>query len=658
MDKIQRIHKLVEQLNTYRDEYYNLNKPTVPDATYDKLFDELSTLEKQTGLVLSNSPTQTVGYEVISKLQKVEHPIPLKSLDKTKSIDEINQWRNNQDILAMLKGDGLTNEIVYDNGFLLQGSTRGNSIIGELITHNCKTYKNLPKTISFKGFLRLAGESVIHKNDFDKINEGLLDEDKYATPRNLVSGSCRQLNSEICSQREVYFYAFGILECSENLSDSKYEQFKWLNELGFTTIYNVQLNKNDVITDNLVNQMYQVAEENSIPIDGLVFSFDSVKYSESLGEVSHHPKHSIALKAIDEMEETILRSVEWNTTRSGQINPTAIFDTVILDNTEVSRASLFNLTFIKDMQLNLLNTIKVSKRNMIIPYIEENLDKQEGNYIPIPIECPSCRAKTEIRNTGTADFLYCTNDDCPAKLLDKFVHFCSRNAMNIDGFSNASLEKFIDCGFLSDFSDLYNLEQYKSKIVSLDGWGTKSYNKLIQAIEKSKEVKLENFLYALGIGQLGQGGSKRLAKHFGYDINAFMRATSNPLNFTSIEDFGDVTANSICNYFKKTDNLRLVLDLLQYVTIKKPEEKEISNTGNPFAGKKIYATGTFASYKKDELKAIVESLGAEFTSGYAKSLDYLVEGSLKSSSKVDKALKDGVKILSEDEFLKMIGNIN
>jgi len=652
MNKIESIQTLVKQLNTYRNEYYNLNKPSVPDATYDKLFDELSILEKEMGYVLSNSPTVTVGYEVKSKLSKVEHPIPLKSLDKTKSYEDLNKFMGNKECLLMLKADGLTIELEYEDGVLIQASTRGNSIIGEEISHNAKVFKNIPLTIPYTGHLRVAGEAIIHKNDFEDINSKLSDEEKYATPRNLAAGSVRQLDSKICSQRNVYFYAFNILECDEELSDSKKERFEWLVEQGFWIIYYLYGSMSNI--ESKINRMIDIAKEKFIPIDGMVLTFDSVKYSNSLGETSHHPLHSLAWKAKDEMEETVLRSVEWNTTRLGQINPTAIFDTVILDNTEVSRASLFNLTFIKEMQLNLLNSIKVSKRNMIIPYIEENLDRQEGNYIPIPNKCPSCGEKTEVRNTGTADFLYCTNDDCPAKLLDTFVHYCSRNAMNIDGLSESGLELFINEGFLKTFDDLYKLEQYKSKIVQLEGWGIKSYNKLIQAIEKSKEVKLENFLYALGIGQLGQGGSKRLVKYFNNDFQSILNA--NQFDLMQVEDFGEVTAYSVYNYFIDNKNRKLINKLLDVITLKKPEEKkEVTNINSPFTGCKIYCTGTFSSHKKDELKAIVESLGAEFTSGYAKSLDYLVVGSVKGSSKEDKARKDGVKVLNEDEFFGMIG---
>ena len=659
MNKIERIKELTKELNQYRNEYYNQNKPSVNDATYDKLFDELSVLEKETGFILSNSPTQTVGYEVISKLQKRTHPTPLKSLDKTKSIDKLNKFKGDKEVILMLKADGLTVEVDYENGIFVGAYTRGNGEIGEDISHNALTFKNLPKQIAYKGKLRLCGEAIIHWDDFDKMNEALSEEEKYATPRNLTSGSVRQLDSSICAKRKVYWYAFNILECDKNLSDSKYENFKWLRELGFYTIVNTKISNEfdapEYQFEILIESMRNIAIDIGIPIDGMVLSFNSIKYSDSLGQTNHHPLHSIAFKFGDETEETILRSIEWNTTRSGQINPTACFDTVILDNTEVSRASLFNLTFIKDMQLNLLNRIQVSKRNMIIPYIEENLDRQDGNYMPIPEVCPSCGHKTEIRNTGTADFLFCTNDNCPAKLLDKFCHFVSRDAMNIDGLSEATLEKFINKGWLKTFDDIYRLSEHKNEIINMDGFGQKSYTKLMTAIEKSKNVEFSNFIYALGVGQVGKGGSKRLAKHFNNDIKAFLKAVDEQYDFTIIEDYGQITSDSILHYFDDPFNYTTVLRLLEYIKIKQEEKLQPITTNSFFNGKKVYCTGTFASYKKEELQNILESLGAEFASGYAKSLDYLIVGSLKGSGKVDKALKDGVPVMQEDEFLKIIG---
>ena len=651
MEKVKRIQELVSLLNQYRHEYYNLNNPSVTDSVYDGLVDELSNLEKETGYILSNSPTQSVGYEVVSKLQKRTHPTPLKSLDKTKSIDELNKWKKDKKVLVMLKADGLTVELNYDNGLLYEAATRGNGEVGELITNNAKTFKNIPLSIPFKGKLRLSGEAIINKKDFDKINSKLPQEEKYATPRNLVAGSVRQLDSKICSEREVNFQAFNILECSEELSDSKHENLKWLGQQGFSTVL---YTKTSDVSDKLIKSMKQLAEENGTPIDGLVVSFDSIEYSNTLGETSHHPLHSIAFKFEDETEESVLRSVEWNTTRTGQINPTAIFDTVILDNTEVSRASLFNLSFIEELRLNIGSRIKVSKRNMIIPYIEENLDRDLG-LLEFPHECPACGGRTRIKGTGMADFLYCLNDNCSAKLLDKFVHFVSRNAMNIDGLSEAGIETFVGKGFLKTFDDLYNLERYKDKIIKLEGWGVKSYNKLIEAANNSKRVKVGSFIYALGIPNIGVNGSKILAKHFNNDWFAFEDALCNDFDFTQLQDFGDITNRSLYDWYSNEDERKMWIGLTYILDFIKEEKKEVSSVGdNPFKGCKAYCTGTFASHKKEELKSILEGLGAEFASGYAKSLDYLIVGSIKGSSKEDKAKKDGVRILTEDEFLVMI----
>jgi DNA ligase (NAD+) len=662
MNKIQQIKELTKQLNQYRNEYYNQNKPSVPDSTYDKLFDELSLLEKETNFILSNSPTQSVGYSVVSKLQKVTHKIPLLSLDKTKSIDELNKWRNNKDILLMFKGDGLTIEVDYENGQLIEASTRGNGEIGEDVTHNViSSFKNLPTSISFTGKLRLAGEAIIHWNDFNEINSQIAEEEKkYKTPRNLVSGSVRQLDSKICAKRNVYFYAFNILECSENLSDSKYKNLEWLMELGLPTIDFYWLKGNDFDNELInahINRIKGDAEHSSIPIDGIVATYDSIKYSNSLGQTSHHPLHSIAYKFKDETEDSVLRQVEWNTTRSGQVNPTAIFDTVELDNTEVSRASLFNLTFIRDLRLNIDCRIKVSKRNMIIPYIEENLDTNLG-VLEFPKQCPSCGGKTVIKNTGTADFLYCTNENCPAQLLDKFTHFVSRDAMNIDGLSEATLEKFINKRFIKTFSDIYKLEQYKSDIVQMDGFGIKSYNKLIEAIEKSKNVKFENFVYALGIDQIGKGGAKRLAKHFNNDINRFFDSTNSYDEFLQIEDFGDVTAQAIYNYFQNEDNLNQVDELLDfYIKVIKPEESKSINTNQDLTGKTFVVTGSVTTYRnRNELEDLIISLNGKLAGSVSKNTTYLINNDITSTSgKNQKANELGVPIISEAEFNQMIG---
>ena len=406
-----------------------------------------------------------------------------------------------------------------------------------------------------------------------------------------------------------------------------------------------------------IEMMKSSAVKLGIPIDGMVLSFDSIKYSDSLGQTNHHPLHSIAFKFGDETEETILRSIEWNTTRSGQINPTACFDTVILDNTEVSRASLFNLTFIKDMQLNLLNRIQVSKRNMIIPYIEENLDRQEGNYISIPEKCPSCSCKTEIRNTGTADFLFCTNDNCPAKLLDKFCHFVSRDAMNIDGLSEATLEKFINKGWLKTFDDIYKLFEHKNEIINMEGFGQKSYTKLMTAIEKSKNVEFANFIYALGIGQIGKGGSKRLAKYFNNDFDKFFEAIDNDYDFSQIEDFGDVTANAILNYFNDEKNISIVCDLLNlHLNVKKKNIDQHKGLKD-LSGLIFVVTGNLITFKnREELETLIISLNGKLSGSISSKTSFLINNDIISTSGKNKKAKElNIKIISELSFNEMIG---
>ena len=647
MDKIQRIKTLVKELNIHRHNYYNLNKPTIADLQYDNMFDELSALEQECNYILSNSPTQTVGYEVKSKLQKRTHPTLLKSLDKTKSIDELNEWRKGKGILLMLKNDGLTVEVNYENGEFTGGYTRGNGEIGEEISHNVKVINDFPLFVPFKGKLRLSGEAIIHKDDFEEINSKLPDDEKYATPRNLVSGSVRQLNSEICSQRKVYFHAFNIIECNKELSDSKFEQFQWLKYLGFTLVEHIKLSTD--ITEDIIDSFKNLAEEKKIPIDGLVVSYNSVKYSNSLPETSHHPLHSLSFKFYDDVFESTLRDVEWNTTRTGLINPTAIFDTVIIDNTEVSRASLHNLSFIEGLNLNIGCKILVSKRNLIIPHIEDNLDRDNGAML-YPEYCPSCNEKTYIKNTGIADVLFCKNKNCQAQLLDKMVNFVKRNAINIEGLSEATLEKFLKLEFIKTFGDIYRLEQYKSKIIKLEGFGIKSYNRLLTSIENSKNVKLANFIVGLGIEGVGSSTAKLIAKKF-ETIHDFINAKN--VELLNIDGIGDITAESIVQY--RLENIDIILDLVEYMNFTKEEIKvKVDTSDNWFSGKKVYCTGTFANYKKEELKSLLEGLGAEFTSGYAKSLDYLVVGSIKGSSKVDKAIKDGVVVLPEDDFIKII----
>lgn len=659
INKIERIQSLVKELNSYRNEYYNLNKPTVSDLEYDSKFDELSKLEKETNYILSDSPTQTVGYEVKSKLNKRTHPTPLKSLDKTKSIDELNKWRNNKDIILMLKADGLTVELDYENGYFVGGYTRGNGEIGEDISHNCRVFKNIPLTIPFKGKLRVSGEAIIHWNDFDNINSNLSYDEKYATPRNLVAGSVRQLDSKICSQRNVYFYAFNILEYNETLSDSKHDNFHSLYNLGFDVIPLILITQ-DITREN-IDVMKDYAKNNNIPIDGMVISYESVRYSNTLGNTSHHPLHSLAFKEKDETEESVLRSVEWNTTRTGLINPTAIFDTVILDGTEVSRASLHNLSIIEGLQLDIENRILVSKRNLIIPHVEENLDRDD-NILSFPSICPACGSKTDINinksitngKTKITKTLICTNDNCSAKHLDKFINFVKRDAMNIEGLSEATLEKFINKGWLSTFDDIYYLNEHKSDIMRMEGFGQKSYDKLIKSIEKSKNVKLENFIVALGIPQIGKSTSKTIAKYFKNDWFAFETAYVNNFDFTKLEDFGTTMNDNIYQYLSKGEmgwN-----DLVHEVNFIK-EEKKTDNSLKDLTGLTFVITGSVNTFKnRDEFKALVESLNGKVAGGVSSKTNYLVNNDTESTSGKNKTAKElNVNIISEAQFNELIG---
>lgn len=648
---INKIQELTKQLNEACNAYYVKDNPTLTDKQYDILYLELEDLELETGYVLSSSPTQRVQGEVLPFLKKVVHTEPMLSAEKSKDITDVIKFMGNQDCVLSWKLDGLTIVLKYNNGKLQQAITRGGGESGEDVTHTVKTFTNIPLTINYKGYLEIRGEGLVLFKEFERINAQLIAEGKepFASPRNLAAGSVRQLNPNITKDRNLIFQAFGIVKCDMKIS-RKAQQFGWLYDLGFDVV------EHDMVEKSYVKEQieYFQSKLSELPYltDGLIIEFNDIDYGKAQGVTGHHSKALYALKWNDDSFETKFRGVELNTTRTGMVSITGLFDEVDIDGVKVSRASLHNYDIFQALQLGVSDIVTVYRANAVIPQIEDNITR--SNTYQIEMKCPSCGGSVVIKQPKEARFLFCENEECPSKLINRFVHFCSKDGMNIDGLSEAGIELFINEGFLKTFDDLYKLEQYKSKIVGLEGWGIKSYNKLIQAIEKSKEVKLENFLYALGIGQLGQGGSKRLAKHFKYHINEIISASEYEL--MQVEDFGEITTKNVYNYFGDNKNLELVNRLLTYVDIKKPEEKkEVSNINNLFVGKKIYCTGSFLNYKKDELKAIVESLGAEFTSGYAKSLDYLVVGSIKGSSKTDKALKDGVKVLSEDEFMKMIG---
>lgn len=661
--KILRIKELITLLNKACHAYYNLAKPIMTDKQYDALFDELKSLEAETGFILSISPTQRVGYEVISKLQKIKHSINLKSLDKIKNdIPALKKFIDVAECMLMLKADGLTVEHIYENGKHLQSSTRGDGEIGEDITHNSKTFLNLPLEIPFKGHLKIAGEAIIHIDDFEAINALLDEEDKYATIRNLASGSVRQLDSKICKERKIRFYAFNLLEAEGMNFTKKSEQLDWLVTLGFDIVPVWGMGKNIDINglESIIEHCKLHAKIANFPIDGLVAVYNNLKFAESLGETTHHPLHSIAFKFEDEEMETILRSVEWQVGRTGVITPVGIFDTVIIDGTEVSRAGLHNVSIIEDLELGIGDIITVYKANMIIPQIEDNLTRSDS--LTIPDKCPSCSSNTEIKinkskingETKITKVLLCSNDNCSAKLIQKLSHFVSREAMNIDGLSEATLEKLINKGIIRGFMGIYQLTLHKTQIVAMDGFGARSYEKLITAIENSKNVGMANFIYALGINQVGLSTAKALSKHFNYDFTEMMNKILAGYDLTQIEDIGDVTASSISDYFKNKDNLYDVIDLVNYfITIKAVEQKIVNKI---FEGKTFVITGDVHIFKnRKELQEKIEELGGKASGSVSNKTSYLINNDNTSNSSKNKTAKDlGVPIITEEELIKMI----
>jgi len=661
MEKIQRINELANELNQYRHEYYNLAQPTVSDSDYDKLFDELSQLEKETGYVISNSPTITVGYEVTSKLNKIEHSVPLLSLDKTKSIDALSMFIGDKDVLVMTKADGLTVKLVYENGKLIEGSSRGSGTIGEEITQNVKTFKNIPLSIPYQGRLVVTGEAVIHYNDFEMINSKLPDEEKYKNPRNLTSGSVRQLNSKNCADRHVYFYAFSVLECEMELPDYKSERLEWLGSQGFWTIYNMKYNKeyekdnkdpNSTVLETCIADMKWIAQQRGLPIDGLVISYESVSYSETLGATSHHKLDSLAYKFEDEVSETKLLDIEWSCGKN-YITPVAIFEPVEIDGTTVSRASLHNISIMEELELGIGDSIGVIKANQIIPQVVENSTR--SNNIVIPCECPVCKGEVEIRQDNASKVLICTNENCSAKFIKKLSHFVSRDAMNIDGLSEQTLEKLVEKGFIKKFNDIFKLEQYKAQIIKMDGFGTKSYNKLIESIEKAKDTEMYRVIYSQSIPLIGRSASKAIAKHLNHDMDKFLSALVNRFDFTVIEDFGTTTHDSIYNWYFNT-YIQDLIELTGIVNIKKPVENK--NTGlKDLSGMVICITGDFVHYKpRKKLEELIVSLGAKNTGSVSAKTNILVSNDKGSGSKKSQdAQKHGVQIMNEIEFMEFVG---
>ena len=653
---IEEIKSLISKLNEYSYHYYVLDNPLISDKDFDVLYTRLETLEKQSSYILSSSPTQKVQGAILDSLKKVQHTEPMLSAEKSKDINDVIKFMGNQDCVLSWKLDGLTLVLKYNEGKFIQAITRGGGDEGEDVTHTVKTFSNVPLTIDYTGYLEIRGEGLVTFKDFEKINEELIanGEEPYLSPRNLAAGSVRQLDANITRKRNLLFIAFGIVKCDEWFMH-KVNQFMFLESLGFTVVEYTPLTKKEI--EAAVDFFKSKLEALPYLTDGLIIEFNNIAYGKAQGFTGHHTKNLYAMKWNDDSFETIFKHVELNTTRTGIASVTAIYKEVDLDGAMNTRASLHNYDIFEELQLGVGDKITVYRANGVIPQVEDNLTRS-GTY-KINMICPSCGGELVIRAPKEARFLFCDNEDCPAQLVNKFVHYCSKVGMNIHGFSETGIELFINEGFLKTFADIYKLEQYKSKIVKLEGWGVKSYNKLIQAIEKSKTVKMENFLFSLGIKNVGIGGAKRLTQHFDNDINKLFEAVESHYDFSKIIDFGDITAQSVHDYFNKVQHNNVISELMDYVEFKKEEKKEVNNmSDNFFKGKTTYCTGTFESYKKEQLKSILEGLGATFANGFTKSLDFLIVGKVKSSSKVEKAIKANIPVLSEDEFLAIIGGNN
>lgn len=646
-EKTQRIKELVKLLNEAAKMYYQYDTEIMSNLEYDALYDELQGLEKETGLILSGSPTQKVGYEVLSELPKERHAAPMLSLDKTKSVEDLAGWLKDKKGVMSWKMDGLTVVLTYEGGALVKAVTRGNGEIGEVITNNARVFANIPRSISYKNELVIRGEAVITYSDFDRINATIEDIDaRYKNPRNLCSGSVRQLNNRITAERNVHFFAFNVLDTGDERIDATMNsKFDFLAEMGFEVVEHCDVTA-ETMADVVTDFAGRIAT-NDFPSDGLVLSYDDVEYGRNLGRTAKFPRDSIAFKWADEQAETVLRHIEWSPSRTGLINPVAVFDPVSLEGTSVSRASVHNVSIVKQLALGIGDTIKVYKANMIIPQISENLTKS-GNA-DIPGECPACHGETVIKHENDVETLYCPNPGCPAKAIKLFTHFVSRNAMNIDGLSEATLEKFIDCGFLKELYDIYHIDRYREEIISLEGFGEKSYDNMIASIEASRETELARVLYGIGILNVGNATAKLICRHFKNDVEAIIDAEV--ADYAEIEGIGEVIAEGIVAYFADANNVRVLRKILEEVHI----VAEQNDLEQDLAGKTFVITGSLNHFaNRDELKKLIEDRGGKVSGSVSAKTSYLINNDVMSSSSKNKKAKSlGIPIISEDDFLQL-----
>lgn len=646
---IKKMKELGEKLREASRAYYQEDREIMSNVEYDALYDTLSALEKETGIVLADSPTVNVGYEAVEQLPKEEHERPMLSLDKTKEREALREFIGEHPTLLSWKLDGLTIVLTYEKGELIKAVTRGNGIVGEVITNNARVFKNIPLKISFKGRLVLRGEAIITYSDFEKINETIGDADaKYKNPRNLCSGSVRQLNNEITAKRNVRFYAFSLVSAEGvDFRNSREVQFRWLNKQGFEVVEYRKVTAETL--DEAMDYFAEAVTTNDFPSDGLVALYDDIAYGESLGTTAKFPRNAMAFKWADEMRDTRLLEIEWSPSRTGLINPVAIFEPVELEGTTVSRASVHNISIMKELKLGIGDTIRVYKANMIIPQIAENLTGS-GNAL-IPHNCPACGQETIVKKENDVECLFCVNPGCPAKKIKSFGLFTSRDAMNIDGLSEATLEKFIARGFIHDFGDIFEISRYKDEIVEMEGFGQKSYDNLMESLERAKETTLPRVIYSLGIANIGLANAKVICRHFDNDLDRIRHASLEEVS--DIDTIGPVIAGNLVAYFKDEDNNRRLDHLMSFLHIQEdsPKQEQI------FEGMNFVITGSLVHFgNRSEAKELIESLGGKVTGSVTKKTNYLINNDIQSnSSKNKKARELGIPILSEEDFQKLAG---
>lgn len=645
-NKMLRMKELVDLLTVASKAYYAEDREIMSNFEYDKLYDELVNLEEETNVVLSGSPTVNVGYEAVEELPKERHESPMLSLGKTKSREELRDWLLDKEALLSWKLDGLTIVLTYNEGKLVKAVTRGNGEIGEVITNNARTFKNLPLQINYQGELILRGEAVISYSDFEKINEAIADVDvKYKNPRNLCSGSVRQLNNEITAKRNVQFFAFSLVKAEGvDFENSREKQFLFLKDQGFLVVDYLRVDRGTIF--NAIETFEKRIENYDIPSDGLVLGYDDLHYGQSLGRTAKFPRDSIAFKWADEIRETVLKEIEWSPSRTGLINPVAIFEPVELEGTTVSRASVHNISVMENLQLGIGDHITVYKANMIIPQIAENLTR--SNQLQIPGNCPVCGGITKIKSTGEAKALFCENPDCAAKQIKGFTLFVSRDAMNMDGLSEATLEKLIDMGAVKEFADLFLLDRYKDEIANLEGFGEKSVNNLLESIEQAKNTTLPRVIYALGIANIGVANAKMLCKYFDYDLDKIRNASVEELS--QIEGVGEVIATAVREYMLNAEHMSRLDRLMEKLHVEKPEGRDVAQN---LAGQVFVITGSLNHYEnRNLLKEEIESRGGKVTGSVTGKTTCLINNDVTSNSSKNKKAKElQVPILSEDEFL-------